>query len=129
MSKIQTIQEIPNAPKAVGPYSPVARAGGMVFLSGQLGINPSTGQLAGSDITSQTEQVLTNIKSVLEHVGLSFSDVVKTTIFLTDLANFQTVNTLYAEALGGHKPARSTIQVSALPLGGIVEIEMIALDR
>jgi 2-iminobutanoate/2-iminopropanoate deaminase len=101
----------------------------MVFLSGQLGINPSTGQLAGSDITSQTEQVLTNIKSVLEHVGLSFSDVVKTTIFLTDLANFQTVNTLYAEALGGHKPARSTIQVSALPLGGIVEIEMIALDR
>ena len=129
MSKIHTIQEIPNAPKAVGPYSPVARAGGMVFLSGQLGINPSTGQLAGSDITSQTEQVLTNVKSVLEHVGLSFSDVVKTTIFLTDLANFQTVNTLYAEALGGHKPARSTIQVSALPLGGIVEIEMIALDR
>ncbi len=129
MTKIQTIQEVPNAPKAVGPYSPVARAGGMVFLSGQLGLSPDTGELVGSDITSQTEQVLANLKAVLSHVGLSFSDVVKTTIFLTDLANFQVVNTLYSEALGGHKPARSTIQVSALPKGGIVEIEMVALDR
>jgi 2-iminobutanoate/2-iminopropanoate deaminase len=101
----------------------------MVFLSGQLGINPATGQLVGSDIQSQTEQVLANLKAVLNHVGLTFADVVKSTIFLTDLANFQTVNSLYSEALGGHKPARSTFQVSALPLGGIVEIEMIALDK
>jgi 2-iminobutanoate/2-iminopropanoate deaminase len=129
MNTIHTFQDVPNAPKAVGPYSPVVRAGGMVFLSGQLGINPATGQLVGADIQSQTEQVLANLKAVLGHVGLTFADVVKSTIFLTDLGNFQTVNTLYAEALGGHKPARSTFQVSALPLGGIVEIEMIALDK
>jgi 2-iminobutanoate/2-iminopropanoate deaminase len=127
-NEIETFQEIPNAPKAVGPYSPVVRAGGMVFLSGQVPIDPSTGQLVGPDITAQTQQVLANLKAVLSHMGLGFKHVVKATIFLTDLAHFQTVNTLYAEALGGHKPARSTIQVSALPLGANVEIEMIALE-
>lgn len=126
---ITCYQEIPNAPKAVGPYSPVVRAGGLVFLSGQVGLDPATGKLVGADISSQTAQVLTNLRSVLAGVGLSFSDVIKSTIFLTDMGYFQTVNTLYGEALGGHKPARSTIQVSALPLGAIVEIEMIALDK
>lgn len=128
-NRITCYQEIPNAPKAVGPYSPVVRAGGLVFLSGQIPLHPTTGQLVGNDIKVQTEQVLANLKAVLTGVGLSFSDVVKTTIFLTDLANFQTVNALYSEALGEHKPARSTIQVSALPRGAAVEIEMIALDR
>ena len=128
MSDIITyFHEITNAPKAVGPYSPVVRAGNMVFLSGQVGLDPKTGQLVGADIQSQTKQVLTNLKTVLEGVSLSFRNVAKTTIFLTNLANFQTVNALYAEALGEHKPARSTIQVSALPLGAIVEIEMIAI--
>lgn len=127
-NSIQTFQEIPNAPKAVGPYSPAVRAGGMIFISGQVPIDPSTGQIVGTDISVQTQQVLANLKAVLSHVGLGFESVVKSTIFLTDLSNFQIVNTLYSEALGGHKPARSTIQVSALPLGANVEIEMIAVD-
>jgi 2-iminobutanoate/2-iminopropanoate deaminase len=101
----------------------------MVFLSGQVGLNPETMQLVGPGIEEQTKQVLKNLSTVLEGVGLSFKDVVKTTIFLTDLNNFQTVNTIYGEALGGHKPARSTFQVSGLPLAAIVEIEMVALDR
>ena len=128
-SRITCLEEIPNAPKAVGPYSPLAKAGGLVFLSGQVGLDPATGKLVGSDISRQTAQVLANLKAVLASVGLKFSDVIKSTIFLTDLAHFQTVNTLYGEALGGHKPARSTIQVAALPVGAIVEIEMIALDK
>lgn len=127
--RITCYQEIANAPKAVGPYSPVVRAGGMVFISGQIPLDPTTGQLVGSDIKAQTEQVLKNLRAVLAAVGLTFSDVVKSTIFLTDLGNFQVVNTLYSEALGDHKPARSTIQVSALPRESAVEIEMIALDK
>lgn len=127
--KIQCYESIPNAPKAVGPYSPAVRAGGLVFLSGQVGLNPDTMQLAGAGIEEQTRQVMANLRSVLSELGLSFSDVVKSTIFLTDLKNFQTVNTIYGEELGGHKPARSTFQVSGLPLGAIVEIEMIALDN
>jgi 2-iminobutanoate/2-iminopropanoate deaminase len=124
---VKCFEEFANAPKAVGPYSPATRVGDTFYLSGQLGLNPSTGQLVGSDIRSQTEQVLANIKSVLAGLGLSFKNVAKTTIFLTNLADFQTVNAIYSEALQGHKPARSTIQVSALPLGAIVEIEMIAV--
>jgi 2-iminobutanoate/2-iminopropanoate deaminase len=101
----------------------------MVFISGQIPLHPTTGQLVGGDIKAQTEQVLSNLRAVLTGVGLSFSDVVKTTIFLTDLANFQAVNELYSAALGDHKPARSTFQVSALPREAAVEIEMIALDK
>lgn len=125
--KIEYFDTINGAPKAVGPYSPVVRAGNMVFLSGQLGINPETSQLVGPGIEEQTEQVLRNLKTVLAGVGLSFRDVVKTVIFLTDLSHFQAVNKIYGERLEGCKPARSTIQVAALPLGGIVEIEMVAV--
>lgn len=125
--KIEYFEAIDGAPKAVGPYSPVTRAGTMVFLSGQLGINPETSQLVGPGIEEQTEQVLKNLKAVLAGVGLSFKDVVKTVIFLTDLSHFQAVNKIYGERLEGSKPARSTIQVAALPLGGIVEIEMVAI--
>ena len=124
---IKCFHEIMNAPQAVGPYSPAVQAGATYFLSGQVGLHPENGTLVGSDITSQTKQVLANLKAVLTSLGLSFQNVAKTTIFLTDLANFQTVNAIYGEALGGHRPARSTIQVSALPLGAIVEIEMIAV--
>jgi 2-iminobutanoate/2-iminopropanoate deaminase len=127
-AKIECFQEIANAPKAVGPYSPAVKVGNMYFLSGQVGLNPETGTLIGADITSQTEQVLANLKAVLAGLGLGFKNVAKSTIFLTDMANFQTVNGLYSTALGDHKPARSTIQVSALPLGAIVEIEMIAVS-
>jgi len=125
--KIECFEAITGAPKAVGPYSPVVRTGNLVFLSGQLGLNPETSQLVGTGIEEQAEQVMKNLKTVLAGVGLSFKDVAKTVIFLTDLSNFQTVNKIYSEYMDGHKPARSTIQVSALPLGGIVEIEMIAV--
>lgn len=128
-NRITFPQELPNVPKAVGPYSPVAKAGGFVFLSGQIALDPTTGQMVGNDITTQTLQVLANLRAVLAGIGLAFSDVVKTTIFLTNLADFQTVNGLYSEAMNGHKPARSTIEVSALPRDAVVEIEMIALDR
>lgn len=125
--KIECFEALSGAPKAVGPYSPAVRTGNLVFLSGQVGLNPETSQLVGSGIEEQTEQVMMNLKTVLAGVGLSFKDVVKSVIFLTDLSNFQTVNKIYGERLEGHKPARSTIQVSALPLGAIVEIEMIAV--
>ncbi|MEN9846431.1 MAG: hypothetical protein RIS36_1578 [Pseudomonadota bacterium] len=125
--KIECFESIANAPQAVGPYSPATRAGNLVFLSGQVGLNPETSQLVGPGIQEQTEQVLNNLKTVLAGVGLSFKDVIKTVIFLTDLSHFQTVNKIYGDTLEGHKPARSTIQVSALPLGAIVEIEMIAV--
>jgi 2-iminobutanoate/2-iminopropanoate deaminase len=126
-TEIKCFDSIPGAPKAVGPYSPAVRVGNMVYLSGQVGLNPESSQLVGTDIESQTEQVLNNLKTVLAGVGLSFKHVVKSVIFLTDLSHFQTVNKIYGERLEGHKPARSTIQVSALPLGAIVEIEMIAV--
>jgi 2-iminobutanoate/2-iminopropanoate deaminase len=126
--KIECFESISGAPQAVGPYSPAVRVGNLVFLSGQVGLNPATSQLVGAGIEEQTKQVLNNLKSVLAGVGLSFKDVAKSVIFLTDLSNFQTVNKIYGEALEGHKPARSTIQVSALPLGAIVEIEMVAVD-
>ena len=126
--KIEYFQEIANAPKAVGPYSPAVKVGNMYFLSGQVGLNPATGTLVAADIETQTEQALANLRSVLTGLGLSFENVAKSTIFLTDMANFQTVNSLYGAAFGDHKPARSTIQVSALPLGAIVEIEMIAVS-
>lgn len=125
--RIECFQDLPDTPKAVGPYSPAVRAGNTYFLSGQVGLNPKSGALAGTDVTTQTQQVLTNLKAVLAGVGLTLSDVVKATVFLTDMGNFQTVNSLYAAAFGDHKPARSTIQVSALPLGALVEIEVIAV--
>lgn len=119
------ITDIPNAPKAVGPYSPAVIAGAYTFLSGQIPISPETGKLAGEGIEEQAEQVLKNIKAVLTHLGKDFSDIVKTTIFLTDLGDFQTVNGIYERWFGQSKPARSTIQVAALPLGSKVEIECI----
>jgi len=127
-TKIECFQEIANAPKAVGPYSPAVKVGNMYFLSGQVGLNPATGTLIGTDIKSQTEQALANLNAVLSGLGLSFKNVAKSKIFLTDMANFQTVNGIYSAAFGDHKPARSTIQVSALPLGAIVEIEMTAVS-
>ena len=118
--------EVPNAPKAVGPYSPAVAANGFLFLSGQVGLNPATGTLVDGGVESQAVQALKNLKAVLENAGLSFDRVVKTTIFLGSMADFQTVNTVYAATLGTHRPARSTYAVAGLPLGALVEIEMIA---
>ncbi len=126
---LKYINGISDAPKAVGPYSQAVQCGNLLYLSGQIPLDPTSGALVGSSIEDQTEQVLKNIKAVLGNQSLDFSDVIKTTIFLTDLAHFKTVNTIYEKWLGESKPARSTIQVAGLPLGSIVEIEMIALSK
>lgn len=126
---MKPLVDVPNAPQPVGPYSLAVTAGGFVFTSGQIGLVPETGAMIGPDVTSQTEQVLRNLAAVLEAAGCSFADVVKSTIFLTDLGDFAVVNDLYSRALGAARPARSTIQVAALPKGACVEIEMIAVSR
>ncbi|MDH5677860.1 MAG: RidA family protein [Nitrospinota bacterium] len=115
------------APRAVGPYSQAVRIGDLVYTSGQLGLDPATGQFVGDDVESQTRQALDNLEAVLRAAGLSFSNVVKCTVFLVDMGDFKKVNAIYAERLGAQdSPARSAVQVAALPLGGLVEIEMIA---
>ena len=113
------------APAAIGPYSQAIRAGGFVFTSGQIGLDPSTGKLV-EGIEAQTHRVLTNLRAVLAAAGASFSDVVKSTIFLVDMADFQAVNVIYAAEFGADPPARSTVQVAALPRHALVEIEMVA---
>jgi 2-iminobutanoate/2-iminopropanoate deaminase len=115
------------APAAVGPYSQAVRVDKqLVYTSGQIGINPLTGQLR-IGVEEQTEQVLANLAAVLEAAGTNMDNIVKTTIYLTDIAQFATVNRIYAEAFTDEPPARSTVQVAALPLGAQVEIEAIAV--
>ncbi len=116
----------PNAPAAIGPYSQAIRAGQFLFASGQLGLEPSTGELC-EGIEAQTRQALANMQAVLAAAGADVADVVKTTIFLTDLADFQAVNAIYGSYLPQQPPARSTVQVAALPRGARIEIEAIAL--
>jgi 2-iminobutanoate/2-iminopropanoate deaminase len=115
-----------SAPSAIGPYSQAIDAGDFVFLSGQVPIDPATGNLVGGDIAAQTERVLDNLAAVLEAAGCGFSDVVKTTIYLVDLADFQAVNATYAKRFVAAPPARATVQVAALPKGARVEIDAIA---
>ena len=117
----------PKAPKALGPYSAAIETDCFLFCSGQTGIDPATGELVSSDLEAQTRQVLTNLKSVLEAAGTSLDKVVKTTVFLRDMADFPKMNAIYAEYFSSNPPARSTIAVAGLPKGGIVEIEAIAL--
>ncbi len=114
------------APAAIGPYCQAVKYGNLIFCSGQLGIDPQTGKFEGSDIKSQATRVMKNLKEVLNAAGVNLSSVVKTTIFLVDMADFSAVNEIYADAFGDHKPARATVQVAGLPLGGLVEIECIA---
>jgi 2-iminobutanoate/2-iminopropanoate deaminase len=118
-----------SAPAAIGPYSQAVEVAGFVFTSGQIPIDPKTGELVHGDIVAQTERVLDNLGAVLEAAGCSFGEVVKTTIFLVDLANFQAVNGAYAKRFTAAPPARSTVQVAALPKGAQVEIEVIAKKR
>lgn len=117
-----------DAPAAIGPYSQAIRAGGFVFLSGQIPLDPKSGEMVGGqDAGAQAEQVLDNLAAVLAAAGCAFADVVKTTIFLTDLGDFAAVNAVYAKRFeGAPPPARATVQVAALPRGAKVEIEMIA---
>lgn len=116
----------PNAPAAVGPYSQAVRSGNFLFCSGQIPINPVSGRIEAADVEGQARQVLANIEAVLGAAGLSVHHVVKATMFLMDMADFPKVNPIYELAFDGHKPARSTIQVAKLPLGALVEIEVIA---
>jgi 2-iminobutanoate/2-iminopropanoate deaminase len=113
------------APAALGPYSQGIRSGDMLFCSGQLGLDPVSGELADG-VEAQTERALRNLASVLDAAGLSFDDVVKTTIFLADIGDFAAVNEVYHRHMPDPPPARSTVQVAALPKGGLVEIEAIA---
>ena len=115
-----------SAPAAIGPYCHAVRSGSLVFTSGQIPVDPATGMLVEDDIISQTRQVFTNLKMVLEAAGLGLKDVVKTTVYLKDMAEFPQLNEIYAEHFGEHTPARSTIQVAALPLDCRVEIEAVA---
>lgn len=127
MSQHKFYSELSSTPKAIGPYSVASEANGLVFLSGQIPINPETGEVVQGSIEAQTAQVLENISNALSSLNLSFGNVLKTTIFLTDMAHFASVNKLYEEKLQGAKPARSTVAVSGLPRGVLVEIEMIAM--
>jgi len=116
----------PSAPPAAGPYSPAVRAGDLVFLAGQIPIDPATGALVEGDIGAQARQVLANITSVLGDIAAQWTDVVKATIFLAgSLEHFATVNQIYADVVGDHRPARSTVAVAALPAGAMVEIEVV----
>ena len=116
------------APAAIGPYSQAIVAGDLVFCSGQLGLDPATGELADG-IAAQAERALVNLGAVLEAAGCAYADVVKATVFLADIADFSTLNGVYATFFGAPAPARSTFAVGALPKGGLVEIEAIAVRR
>ena len=117
----------PAAPAAIGPYSQAVKAGGWVFCSGQIPLDPATGEVVGTDVAAQTEQVLANLRAVLEAAGSGFDRVVKTTVYLTDMAEFAAVNEVYARHLGASAPARATVAVAALPKGVRVEIDAVAL--
>ena len=125
---MNTIVSTKNAPAAVGPYSQAVKNGNLLFCSGQIALDPVTGNLAGNDIKSQTEQVMQNISEVLAAAGATFADVVKTTCFLTDINDFASFNEVYARYFSG-KPARSCVAVSGLPKGASVEVEIIAIVR
>ena len=114
------------APKPIGPYSQAIAEGDLLFLSGQIALDPATGEMAGTTIEEQTSRVLANMRAILESQGLDFSDLVKVTVFLVSMTDFSLVNRIYQEALGEAKPARSVVEVSRLPRGALIEIEGIA---
>ncbi|GAP21056.1 RidA family protein [Leptolinea tardivitalis] len=117
----------PKAPKALGPYSAAVKVGDFIYCSGQTGLDPATNELAEGGVEGQTHQVLKNLKNVLEAAGTDLAHVIKTTVFLKDMADFQKMNAIYGEYFTENFPARSTIQVAALPKNGLVEIELVAV--
>jgi 2-iminobutanoate/2-iminopropanoate deaminase len=125
----RTVISSPDAPAAVGPYSQAIATDGFVFTSGQLGLDPATGGFVEGGVEAQAERALRNLGAVLEAAGSSFDEVVKATIFLVDMADFAAVNAVYARFMPTPPPARSTVQVAALPLGARVEIDLVALRR
>ena len=118
-----------NAPAAIGPYSQGVVAGNLLFTAGQIALDPATGQIVQGDVTVQTERVMRNLTAVLESAGASWADVVKTTVYLQDMADFPRVNEVYGRMIGDARPARSTVQVSGLPRGVLVEIDAVAMLR
>ena len=116
-----------NAPAAIGPYSQGIKAGKTIYVSGQIPIDPATGEFAGQDIETQTRQSLTNIKNILKEAGADMFDVVKTTVLLKDIADFAAMNKVYAEFFTEPYPARAAFQVAAIPKGALVEIEAVAV--
>lgn len=115
-----------HAPAAIGPYAQAVKVGELVFCSGQIALDPATGEMVTGGIEAETRRVLDNLTAVLEASGATWDDVVRTTIYLTDLGNFALVNRLYGERVGATPPARATVQVTALPRGGLVEIDAVA---
>jgi len=126
LTAISTVST-PGAPRAIGPYSQGILAGGFLFTAGQVGFDPATGELVDGGIAEQTRRVLENLRAILRAAGLDLARVVKTTVFLVDMADFAAMNEEYARAFGDHRPARSTVAVAALPRGARVEIEAIAV--
>lgn len=126
---MQKVIDTKDAPAAIGPYSQAVEQNGVLFISGQLPINPRSGNIEAKDIKGQANQVFENIEAILTEAGYNVSDITKTTCMLTDLNNFTVFNEYYARFLGDHKPARSTFQVSALPLNAMVEVETIAMKE
>ena len=127
-SEIQSFHS-ERAPAAIGPYSQSVATGGWLFTSGQVGLDPSTGELVPGGFEAQAGQVFANLSAVLASAGCGFADVVKATVYVTDLENFPLLNSLYAQAMGAHRPARSTVQAAALPKGALVEIDLVARTR
>lgn len=123
MKTIQTTK----APAAIGPYSQAVEANGFVFASGQLGINPATGEFVEGDVQAQTRQALTNAHAIMNEAGLDLNNVIKTTVFLSDMANFAAMNEIYAEFFSEPYPARSAVAVKTLPKNALVEVECIAV--
>lgn len=117
------------APSAIGPYSQAVEAGGFVFASGQIALDPATGEVVGADAAAQAEQVMENVAAVLQASGCTFGDVVKTTIFLADMGDFQAVNEVYGRRFPSEPPARATVQAAGLPRGALVEVEVVAFRR
>ncbi len=124
---MKTIVSTNEAPAAIGPYSQAVRSGGMLFTAGQIALDPQSGQLVSDDVAAQTRRVLENLSAILRAEHLSFGHVVKTTIFLTDMNDFQTVNEIYGSYFRENPPARSTVGVASLPRGAKVEIDLIAI--
>ena len=115
------------APQAIGPYSQAVIAGDLVFTAGQIALDPASMEMVGDDVAAQSERVLQNLGAVLAEAGCTFSDVVKTTVYLADMADFPIMNEAYAKHFGDHRPARAAVQVAALPKGGLVEIDAVAV--
>ncbi len=129
MPETIAIRHTDAAPAAIGPYAQAVSCNGLLFTSGQIGLDPKTGALVEGGFEAEARQVLANLRAVLAQAGLGFEDVLKATVFITDFADFSQLNVLYGEAMGKHRPARSTVQVAALPKGARVEIDLVARLR